>query len=123
MSFPTEITLTNGTDDNVVSTISIQDSTTVRRDASRGLVLPLIMRISTQESGSGVNRSSRHLVRLDSTSNYDDDDPAAKATRSVYFNVINPQVFADNSELLIMIDQLKDFLSAANIAKLLNGES
>lgn len=123
MSFPEAITLTDGTTINVVSTISVKDSETVRRDASRGLSLPYTMRIGTQKSGTGIKTINRHVIRLDSTVNYDVDDPAAKTSRSVYINIIEPEAIFDASEVQVMVDQLAAFCTATNIAKLLNGES
>lgn len=123
MSFPEEITLTDGTNANVVSTISVKDSETIRRDASRGLSLPYTLRIGTQKSGSGITVVNRHVVRLDSNVNYDVDDPAKKIARSVYINIVEPEVIFNASEVQIMIDQLSAFLTAGNVIKLLNGES
>lgn len=123
MSFPEAITLTDGTNSNTVSTISVKDGETVRRDASRGLGLPLIMRIGTQKIGKGVTISNRHIVRLDSTINYDVDDPAAKISRSVYLNIVEPEVIFSISEVMVLVNQLKAFATVGNITKLLNGES
>lgn len=123
MSFNPELTLTDGTNINVVSTISVKDDETIRRDASRGLSLPYTLRIGTKKTGSGITTLNRHLVRLDSIVNYDVDDPAAKIGRSVYFNIIEPEVIFDATEVQIMIDQLAAFLTAPNVVKLLNGES
>lgn len=123
MSFPEELTLTDGTNTNVVSTISTQSGETIRRDAGRGLSLPFVLRISTQESGSGKNKSYRHLIRIDDTSNYDAEDSTAKATESVYFNVVRPEVITSTSRILEITAQLKAFLTPENVAKLLNGES
>lgn len=123
MSFSSELTLTDGTTSNVMSTISVKDSETIRRDANRGLSLPYTMRIGAQKSGSGINTVNRHVVRLDSVVNYDIDDPAAKISRSVYINIVEPEVIFDASEVQIMIDQLKAFLTVGNVTKLLNGES
>lgn len=123
MSFPEEITLTDGTTNNVVSTISVKDSETIRRDANRGLSLPYTMRIGAQKVGSGITATNRHVVRLDSSVNYDLENPAAKISRSVYLNIIEPEVIFSASEVQIMINQLKGFLTAGNVIKLLNGES
>lgn len=123
MSFTESITLTDGTVSNTVSTISVKDAETIRRDASRGLSLPYIMRIGTQKTGSGKNIQNRHVVRIDSTVQYDTEDPAAKATRSVYFNIVEPEAIFDAADVQILVDQLKGFLTASNVAKLLNGES
>lgn len=123
MSFPEELTLTDGTHANVVSTISTKDGETIRRDAARGLALPYILRIGTIETGSGKSKTYRHVVRVDDTVNYDAEDTTAKTTQAVYFNVVRPEVIASTSRLLELTAQLKAFLTPENVAKLLNGES
>lgn len=123
MSFPEQLTLTDGTHSNVVSTISTKDGETIRRDASRGLALPYILRIGTQETGSGKSKTYRHIVRIDDNVNYDAEDPLAKTAQSIYFNVVRPEVITSTSRILELVEQLKAFLTPENVAKLLNGES
>lgn len=123
MSFPAEITFTDGTNANVVSTISTKDGETIRRDASQGLSLPYVVKIGTTTSGNGKSKTYRHLVRIDETVNYDAEDPLAKIAQAVYFNIVRPEVITSTTGILILVAQLKAFLTPENVAKLLNGES
>jgi hypothetical protein len=81
------------------------------------------MRIGTNSTGSGDNKLNRHVVRIDSTVNYDAEEPSSKITRSVYLNIVEPEVIFSAAEVQILVDQLAAFATAENIIKLLNGES
>lgn len=121
MSFTTDITLTNGVaNDRIVSSISVQNQSTLRRDADFGLVEPFTMNISHTTQSDG---SFRHLVRLDSTKIYDV-ETAAKDQTSVYFVIVQPASSDQVTEIEWQVDAIADFLTAAgNLTKLLNGES
>lgn len=124
MALSADITLNDGTNNTVVSEISRTGSETLRRAASRGLIYPKTLRISHQSVKAGKSgMANRFVVRLDDVQSTSETDPLAKAMDSVYLVVQRPEMLSGITKVLAMITELKTFLSEANLAKLLNGES
>jgi hypothetical protein len=124
MSFDNDLTLTDGTNTNVVSEISRVNQTTIRRDATKGLALPISMTISTKELNRNGKILYRHLVRLDEIIAYDGDDATAVASEAVYLVIERAKVITDTTTIIVKLDQLLAFAAiAANQTKVLNGES
>lgn len=119
MSFSSSIILTDGTTPRTVDTISVVNSDTLRRDATEGLFEPFTMRISTTAQNDGSNR---HLVRCDKVKVYDT-DTGAKDLASVYMVIVAPTTSDQETEIQWQVKAIADFLSTANVTKLLNGES
>lgn len=124
MALSADVTLNNGTTTTVVSEISRTGNETLRRAASRGLIYPKTLRISHQSVKAGKSGvANRFVVRLDDVQSVSVDDPLVKAMDSVYLVVQRPEILTDSATVLALVEELKTFLTAANLAKLLNGES
>lgn len=124
MALLSDITLSDGTNNTVMSEISRTGTETLRRAASRGLVYPKTFRISHQSVNAQVGgKSNRVLVRIDDVQNVDVSDPASKAGEAVYFVLQKPEKLPSATNIQAMVVELKNFLTEANITKLLNGES
>lgn len=124
MAFTADITLTDGVASTVMSEISRQNTETLRRAASRGLVFPKTLRISHQAVNAQVGgKANRALVRIDDIQNVDIDDPSSKAGEAVYFVLQKPEKLPDPTNIQNMVKELIAFLTPANVTKLLNGES
>ena len=124
MGFTSDVTLNDGTENHVYSTISLSGTETLRRDSALGLVYPKTMRISHQAvKAQGSGKANRCVVRLDSTKSTSMTDPAIKATESAYFVFQKPESLPDQATMQKLIKELISFLTSANVTKLLNGES
>lgn len=124
MSFPTDIALddTNGPTTFTYSQISLENSKSVRSDALRDLGTPRTLVISHTAVGSGMKATDRHLIRLNDTQEDTGSDEIATLTGSVYVVIEKPRRIIATADITSMIQQLIDFLDAANIVKILNGE-
>lgn len=124
MALASDITLNDGTNSTVMSEISRTGTETLRRAATRGLVFPKTFRVSHQSVNAQVGgKSNRVLVRIDDIQNVDVADPSSKAGEAVYFVLQKPEKLPDPANIQKMVVELKTFLTAENITKLLNGES
>jgi len=123
MSFPTDISLDDLTPTTFTySQISLENSKSVRNDATRGLGTPRSLVISHTTSGSGMNAVDRHLVRLNDVKEDTGSDTNAVLSGSVYVVIEKPRRILTDADMTSMVEQLVDFLTAANLAKVLNGE-
>lgn len=124
MAIAADVTLDNGATTVIVSEISRTETETVRRAATRGLVYPKTMRIAHQVVKAAVGgKANRALVRIDDVQSISEVDPAQKAGEAVYFVLQKPESLPDQANIQAMCLELKNFLTPANITKLLNGES
>lgn len=124
MAFTSDLTLNDGTNNTVLSEISRQGNETLRRVSARGLVYPKTMRISHQQSKiAGSGKVNRCVVRIDDIQSISATDPAMKATEAIYLVIQKPEVLPVQANIQKMVVELKGFLTAENVTKLLNGES
>lgn len=123
MSFPTDITLNDLTPAAFTySQISLEGGKSIRTDAARGLGEPRSLVISHQTSGSGLSAVDRHLVRLQDTQEDTGADSIAVLSGSAYIVIEKPRRIITDADITSMVEQLVDFLTPANLTKILNGE-
>jgi len=124
MAFTSDITLVDdGTNDVVYSQISLENSKSIRTDASRALGTPRSLVISHEVSGSGMKATDRHLVRLNRVEEDTGSDVIATVSGSVYLVMEAPRRIVTSAMIEDMLTQLIGFLSVpANVTKLLNSE-
>lgn len=123
MSFPLDIALDDLTPaTHTYSQISLEKGKSIRNDATRGLGTPRSLIISHTANGSGMNATDRHLIRLNDVKEDTGSDTNAVLSGSVYMVIEKPRRILTDGDISSMIEQLVDFLTAANIAKILNGE-
>lgn len=124
MSFPTDIALddTNGPTTFTYSQISLENSKSIRADATRGVALPRTLVISHSTNGSGMNAIDRHLIRLNDVKEDTGSEDNATLSGSAYIVLEKPRRIVADADITSMVQQLIDFLSAANLVKILNGE-
>lgn len=118
--FANDITLDGTSTSKTYSLIGVADSKSVRRDASTTLGSPRELVISHQlAKGPNAEDVDRHMVRID----YSKVSTLGKRyTASAYVVLVAPREEVTEAECLDLVDQLKDFLDATNVGKILNGE-
>jgi len=90
-------------------------------DASAPLGSPKTLSVSHSQVNRGAaGVADRHLVRLDRT---EVNASGVAATASVYVVLEVPRSIVTEAQTLDMVTQLKNFLSSANLDKILNNES
>lgn len=99
---------------------SIAGGTAIRANASVATGESEVMTISHGRKNGKPDAPERHMVRLDLTKV--NTTTGTSATGSVYVVIEEPQSIVTAAQLQDMVTQLKNFLSAANVTKLLNGE-
>lgn len=121
MSFSAQVSINDGTTTYAYDQISLVDSKSVRRVASRGVNFPKSLTISHAESGSATSKTNRSLVRLNDTR---EDALSGKgvSTGSVYVVIEKPQRVITDEIIQNMVKEIIAFLTPANVTKLLNGE-
>jgi hypothetical protein len=123
MSFATDITLADDTPANhVYSQISLESSKSIRNNAALSLGTPETMIISHTTSGKGMTATDRHLVRLNHVEEDTGSTEIATLTGSVYIVLEKPRRIITDVQMSHMVTQLINFLTAANLTKLLAGE-
>jgi len=124
MAFTSDITLVDDLSADVVySQISLENSKSVRTDATRDLGTPRSLVISHEVSGSGMKATDRHLVRLNLTEEDTGSDTIATVSGSVYLVIEAPRRIVTATMIKDMLTQLIGFVSVeANVNKLLNSE-
>lgn len=123
MSFPTDIALDDLTPTTFTySQISLENSKSIRNDATRDLGTPRSLIISHSQTGSGMKATDRHLIRLNDVQEDTGSEDFATLSGSVYMVIEKPRRIITNADVSSMVEQLIDFLSAANLTKILNGE-
>jgi len=124
MSFPIDITLTDGSaGTSTVSTISVNESKSIRRDPSAGMATPLSLTISHQVNGKNLKAMDRHLIRLDNVKEDTGSEDLAVISASVYMVVEAPRRIFSEADLLSMAEKVSSFVTeSGNFAKIMNGE-
>jgi len=123
MSFPTDIALDDLSPSTFVySQISLENSKSVRADATRGMAEPRTLVISHSTTGSGLKAVDRHLIRLNDVKEDTGSDDIATLAGSAYIVIEKPRRIITDAQVTSMVEQLIDFCTAANLVKVLNGE-
>lgn len=123
MSFSSDITVADTTPASFTySQISLVGSKSIRTDATRGVAYPRSMVISHQTVGTGAKILDRSLVRLSDVRVDTVAADGSSQTGSVYLVIEKPRRVITDAMINSMIDQLINFCSAGNRAKLFNGE-
>lgn len=122
MSFSSDITINDGTSDHVYSQISLESSKSVRSDATKTLALPSLLTISHTVAGSGNMKRDRHLVRIDDVFEDDLSETGGTVTGSTYIVIDHPRRVVTEAQMTLQIEQIKSFLTTANLTKIFNGE-
>jgi len=118
--FNTDVTLAgDNSSTRGYSLTSIVDGKAIRSNASAPLGEPETLTVSHSKRSADPNASTRHLVRLDLTKT---NGLGESATGSVYCVIESPKTIITTAQISDMVTQLKNFLSAANLLKLLNNE-
>lgn len=121
MSFPNDVTLSDGTNSHMYSLISLENAKSIRSVAASGLSTPKTLTISHQVNGTGLTAVDRHLVKLNETKT--DTEGVKLAAGEVYIVYSKPRQIITDSDIQDLQDELVAFITAAgNLAKLLNGE-
>lgn len=102
------------------SLVSVAGGNSLRADAAAPLGSPRNLQLKTSEEKQGKVGVRRHLIRLDRTQV--DAVTGEVAVVSAYVVLVNPTRITTTAQLLDMVTQLKNFLSTANLTKVLNGE-
>lgn len=119
MAFTESITLTKAdASSQVYSTVSKNDKRTIRRDATRGLDQPMSLTVSHEEINGGKRVNT--AVIIDRTDL--DDDLVTLGNLRVLCKVTYDKEVISAASIDEALDELKEFLTAANITKLLNQE-
>jgi len=119
--FTTAITLAGDASSSQVYDLqSITGSKSIRGDVALGAALPRLMTISHSVAGKGTQISDRHLVRLDLVKA--DAVTGETVNGSTYIVLDMPRKTFTVAQLQDQVTQLKNFLTAGNVAKLLNNE-
>jgi hypothetical protein len=123
MSFTSDITIVDAsTNDAVYSTISMAESKSIRKDDTRELGTPRSLTISHQTTGKNMTAIDRHLVRLDLVEEDSGSDDIATLSGSVYVVIENPRRIVTKTMVKDMVVQLVNFLTDANVEKVLSGQ-
>jgi hypothetical protein len=123
MSFPTDVALDDLAPVTFTySQISLEGGKSIRNDATRELGTPRSLVISHSANGSGMNAVDRHLVRLNDVQEDTGSDTNAVLSGSVYMVIEKPRRIISDADVTSMIEQMADFMTSANIVKILNGE-
>jgi hypothetical protein len=69
-----------------------------------------------------MNAIDRHLIRLNDVQEDTGSDTNAVLSGSVYLVIEKPRRIITDAMISSMVEQMVDFLTAANLAKILNGE-
>lgn len=119
--FATDITLAgDASSSQTYSLQSIANGKAVRGDVATGPALPRSLTISHTEASKAGKVTDRHLVRFDLVK--EDSTTKEKATGAIYVVIEMPREIITVAQLKDMATQLKNFLTAGNIDKLLNNE-
>jgi len=118
--FTTDVTLAgDASSTRTYALTSIAGGQSVRANASVAVGEAEVMTISHGRKTKAPDSPERHLVRLDLTKV---SALGVPATGSVYVVIEEPQATVTPAQIQDMATQLKNFLTAGNITKLLNGE-
>lgn len=118
MSFSDDVVIADSVPTNITySLISLKDSESLRRSGS--LALPKTLRIAhtLAKSPSGIDRHLAQLMRSE-----EDALTGEVHTGGVHVVITAPRKGVTDAQIQDMVVQLKNFLSSANVTKLLNGE-
>jgi hypothetical protein len=119
--FTNDITLAGDAGSSTVyALISVEGGNSARRDGAAGLDSPKNMLIKHERVTKGTLTSDRHLVRLEKT--LPQATTLVPVTGSIHVVIDAPRDTITVAMLKDMTTQLKNFLSAANIDKLVNNE-
>lgn len=99
---------------------SILNGSSIRSNASVAAGEAELMSISNTRKSKAPDSPTRHLVRLDLTRV--NSTTGVPATGSVYVVIEEPQATITPVMIQDMVTQLKNFLTAANVTKILNDE-
>lgn len=122
MSAYADITLT---DDSAVtatvSTVSVKDEKSIRRDLSLPMATPLSLTKSHQKVGSGNTVTDRHLVRLDKVKQDVEVDDVSVLSASAYFVIELPRRIFTEAEIASMVQMVANHV-VANVSAIIKGE-
>lgn len=119
--FTNDITLAgDASSSTTYALLSIADGKSVRGNAAATLGQPQTLTVSHSVTKRGSLQVDRHLARLDKTKLDALNSPVGAAVYAVLEVPRNSAI--TEAEINDMVTQLKNFLSAGNIDKLLNGE-
>jgi len=119
--FATDITLAgDASSTRTYALTSIVNGKAIRANASVAAGEAELLTISHSPPAKGSSAPTRHLVRFDLTKV--NATSGLSQTGSVYVVIEEPQNTVTTAQLQDMITQLKNFLSAGNVAKMLNDE-
>jgi len=101
--------------------ISMVGTKVIRKDPDRDVDSPRVMTISHEVSGKGSAAVDRHLLRFDQTE-VDDNDDTSIATGSAHIVLTVPRKNITVDIMKDLVTFVKNYLTEANIEKILNGE-
>jgi hypothetical protein len=120
--FASDITLNDGAADHTYSQISLENSKSVRANATRDPGTPETLVISHSVAGSGMKAIDRHLIRLNLVEEDTGSTDIATLTGSTYIVIEKPRRIITSDDISKQVIQLVAFLTSANLTKILNGE-
>lgn len=117
MAFSDDVTIADSTPADIVySLVSLTGGVSLRRASAYGLRTPRELSIMHSKTKSGL---LRHTVKL---SRINEDADGNLGLGSVSLTMNQPEDAIDASDLEDMVTQVVNFLTAANVTKLINGE-
>lgn len=118
--FATDITLAgDASSTQTYSLTSIVNGKAIRANAAAAAGAEQLLTVSHGPKSSAANAPLRHLVRIDTTKS---DLTGASVVMSVYTVLEVPRTIVTAAQVQDAVTQLKNFLSGANVTKLLNSE-
>jgi hypothetical protein len=118
--FATQLTVAGTSVSQVYDLISINGGNSERRDATAALDAPERLIIKHEPVSKGTLKSDRHLVRFEAT--LPQAVTALPVTGSVHIVIDAPRDTVSAAKILDLVDQVRNFLTAGNLTKLLNNE-
>lgn len=120
--FSTDVVVNNGSSDVTYSQISLENSKSIRNDATRGIAYPRSLVISHETAGNGLKTSDRHLVRFNDTKIDPTSTVGGSISASCYTVLDVPRRVFTDLDIKALVTSQKNFWTEANLAKILNGE-
>jgi hypothetical protein len=118
--FANDVTVTGTSVAVTYSLRSVKDGNSIRNDATVALDSPKAMLVKHEAITKGTLKSDRHLVRFERTAPQGTTLLPVLASAHVVIDAPRDTITA--AQVLDLIDQLRNFLTAGNVTKLLNNE-
>lgn len=120
--FSADVVVNNGTANVTYSQISLENSKSIRNDATRGIAYPRSLVISHEVAGSGLKASDRHLVRFNDVKADPTSTVGGSVSASCYTVLDVPRRVFTHTDIAELVKSQIAFWTDANLAKILNGE-